>query len=72
MADSKYITTQGDTWDFISFKVYGEEHYIDKLIQYNSTYRDMTIFPANVELVIPEIEIESVDTLPIWKRVSTK
>ncbi|WP_410495818.1 tail protein X [Cellulosilyticum sp. ST5] len=72
MAQINYITVQGDTWDFISFKVYDNEHYIDILISANPSYMNITIFPANIELVIPEIELERVDTLPPWKKVITK
>ena len=67
MAHNTYITTQGDTWDFISFKAYGDEHHIDKLIKANPKYRNTTIFLANVELIIPELELERIDTLPPWK-----
>lgn len=71
MAHNKYTTTQGDTWDLISFKMYDDEHYIDRLIKANPQYRNTTIFSANVELIIPELEIESMSNLPPWKRVST-
>lgn len=71
MTRSKYTTTQGDTWDLISFKVYGDEHYIDVLIKANPTYRSITIFLANIELMIPQISIAPIDTLPPWKRGGT-
>ena len=67
MTRNKYVTTQGDTWDLISFKMYDDEHYIDKLIRANAEYMNTTIFPANIELIIPTLEIERIDTLPPWK-----
>lgn len=30
--DNTYITSQSDTWDRISYKVYGNEKYMDVLI----------------------------------------
>ena len=32
---AKYTTVQGDTWDLISYKVYGSEKYIGNLMQAN-------------------------------------
>ena len=67
----KYRTNQGDTWDMISFKVYEDEHYVDVLIKANPLYMGIAIFPANIELTIPNIEVEPINTLPPWKRSIT-
>lgn len=64
-----YRTIQGDTWDLIAFKVYrelGGESLCDKLISANTKYINMVIFPAGCELVIPDIDIPTVNTLPPW------
>ena len=64
-----YKTIQGDTWDLISFKLYrdlGGEGLCDKLISANTKYINYVIFPAGCELVIPDIEIPKVNTLPPW------
>ncbi|MDA3731673.1 tail protein X [Niameybacter massiliensis] len=66
--DNTYITSQGDTWDMISYKVYGNEKYVDKLIQSNLLYKETIIFKANVELSIPEVQIIQQSSLPPWKR----
>ena len=34
-----YVTTSMDTWDIISKKVYGDEHFIDALIAANLEHR---------------------------------
>lgn len=68
MTRSKYTTTQGDTWDIISFKLYNHEHFISELIKANPTYRNTIIFPANVELNVPEISMQPISVLPPWKR----
>ena len=67
----KYRTNQGDTWDMISFIVYGDEHYVDILIKANPLYMGVAIFPANIELTIPHIELDPINTLPPWKRSTT-
>ncbi|MBR0074649.1 MAG: tail protein X [Synergistaceae bacterium] len=67
----KYITTQGDTWDFIAMKMYpkmGAEKLMDILLDYNPEYIDIVIFPANVVLSVPEISEPVVSNLPAWKR----
>ncbi|MBR0254088.1 MAG: tail protein X [Synergistaceae bacterium] len=66
-----YITTQGDTWDFIAMKMYpklGAEKLMDILLDYNPDYIDIVIFPANVVLSVPEISEPVVSNLPAWKR----
>ena len=66
-----YITTQGDTWDFIAMKMYpkiGAEKLMDILLEYNPDYIDIVIFPANVVLSVPEISEPVVSNLPAWKR----
>lgn len=64
----EYVTVQGDTWDIISYKVYGSEKYMTKLIEANTEYRETIIFGANAKLKIPEIETPIPTTLPPWKR----
>lgn len=66
--DNTYRTSQGDTWDRISYKVYGNEKHMDVLIQANKKYIQTVIFPANVILTIPNLEIPIVTQLPPWKR----
>lgn len=64
---SSYTTIQGDMWDLIAYKIYGNEHYMQKLMRANPKYIDMAIFPAGVTLTCPEIEtIASVATVP-WR-----
>ena len=45
-----YVTTSMDTWDIISKKVYGDEHFIDALIAANLEHRKVVFFSAGVEL----------------------
>lgn len=68
MDNTTYITSQGDTWDMISYKVYGNEKHVDKLIQANLLHKETIIFKANVKLNIPEVQTIQQSSLPPWKR----
>ena len=67
---TSYVTMQGDMWDSISYKLYGSEYYIAELIEANIAYRETVIFPANITLNIPDIDVPTTQTLPPWKRSS--
>lgn len=67
---TSYVTIQGDMWDSISFKNYGSEYYIAELIEANLEYREVVIFPANISLTIPDIDVPTTQILPPWKRSS--
>ena len=67
----KYTTIQGDMWDGIAYSQLGDVKYKDALMTANSQYRDVYIFSAGVELVIPDVETVMLgDNLPPWKKVS--
>nr|WP_304098047.1 tail protein X [Mitsuokella multacida] len=53
---SKYTTIQGDMWDSIAYKVYGNELFMDKLLQANQAYNDIAVFPSGVVLDCPDPE----------------
>ena len=66
-----YRTVSGDTWDLISYKVYGSEGYFHYLIRNNLRLIDIAIFDADIPVIIPEIadeENDSDERLPPWKR----
>lgn len=64
----EYNTAQGDTWDIVSFKVYGSEKQIAALIEANPAYRETAIFSADVKLDIPEIAVVNTAPAPPWMR----
>ena len=70
---STYTTIQGDTWDGIAYKLYGDEKYMKNLIEANWLYTDVLVFSAGVELTVPEIteEEKDDDNLPIWRQSSS-
>jgi phage tail protein X len=51
---STYTTVLGDTWDSIAYKVYGDDHAFEKLIDANPDYLGTLIFSASIVLNIPE------------------
>jgi len=64
----KYITTSGDMWDSIAFSEMGSEMFKDRLMTANRRHRYTYIFPAGVELLIPETVLESEAGLPPWRQ----
>jgi phage tail protein X len=64
-----YTTISGDTWDIISYKIYGSCMYMALLMDENEKYAETVIFPAGIVIKAPEIEVstEMADTLPPWK-----
>lgn len=67
----KYKTIQGDMWDSIAYKMYGDTRFTDVLINANSEHRMIYIFSSGIELNIPNVEEKlTVDDLPPWKKVT--
>lgn len=70
-----YISTQGDWWDLIAFRVYGmqrgTEHLMYRLLEANYALKDLAEFPAGVAVVIPAIDVAS-EEIPLvpWKNTT--
>ena len=66
-----YTTIQGDMWDSIAYAQLGSCAYTDKLMAENMEYRDIYIFPAGIELTIPDVDDTAIDesTIPPWREV---
>nr|DAS82209.1 MAG TPA: tail protein [Caudoviricetes sp.] len=63
-----YTTIQCDMWDMIAKRIYGDEAALNVLLGANQRYADMVIFPAGVELVVPEYTAPVTSMLPPWRR----
>lgn len=63
-----YSTVQGDMWDLISYRVYGSEKYVKILLEANPAYRNIAIFPADIDIICPVIPSSESRVLPPWKR----
>lgn len=66
------ITTKsGETWDMVSLRAYGDEHFMHILMEANIQHRNTVIFRQGVILEVPEIDTTSPSydaNLPPWKR----
>lgn len=64
-----YETLAGDTFDSIALDFYNDEALSLNIIQANPEYRNVILFTGGQSLQVPIIEIQTVETLPPWKRV---
>lgn len=74
MANTAYVTNQGDRWDSIAQKAYGDATMFNDIVSANPFVPNTLVFEAGIKLQIPIIETENtsiVDLLPPWKRVDT-
>jgi len=65
----KYRTISGDTWDLIALREYGElggEELMSILVEANPEHVETVIFPAGVELELPEVSVPTSRMLPPW------
>ena len=62
-----YTTIQGETWDYIAFKVYGAEKYATFLMKNNYAYLDILVFSAGTVLNTPDLPEELNGELPPWR-----
>jgi phage tail protein X len=68
MAAGTYTTIQGDAWDAIAHKVYGDEKYTGWLMQHNLPLLDTFVFSAGTVLQTPSVpEDDDVADAPIWR-----
>ncbi|MBM7592251.1 tail protein X [Brevibacillus fulvus] len=63
-----YTTVQGDTWDGISFKLFGTDKHMPRLIAANPAYAETAIFSSDVVLKIPTIPADVSSSLPPWRQ----
>lgn len=62
-----YTTIQGDTWDLISYKIFGDEKYMRYLIEANWDYADVLVFSSGAVLTVPELPEEPDEDMPFWR-----
>ena len=62
-----YITLQGDAWDAVAYRLWGEERFFMDLLRANPEHLDVVLFPAGIELRVPETPQRAIRTeLPPW------
>lgn len=64
-----YTTVQGDCWDLVAFKVYGNERYMALLADANPSLLDFLVFPSGTVINTPDIPegYDTADTV-FWRR----
>lgn len=72
MAFVEYVSKQGDRWDIIANKAYGDPTLINGIIEANTSLSITPIIPVGSRIIVPilevgEIQIDS-ELLPPWKR----
>ena len=63
----QYRTVQGDTWDLIAKKQYGDEKKLDILMMNNFSLLNYVIFPAGILVDIPELPDEAQQGWSEWR-----
>ena len=51
-----YKTKSGDTFDKIAYEKLGDSKYLPQLLKNNPDKLETFIFPAGIEIILPEIE----------------
>lgn len=49
-----YRTVQGDMWDGIAFKIYGDARFLTLLLNANPAHAAVSVFSGNIVLNVPE------------------
>lgn len=62
-----YTTVQGDAWDYIAYKIWGDEKYMKQLIEANWRHLDVLVFPSGVVLNVPDLTEEMQEEKPFWR-----
>jgi len=68
---NKVLTAQGDTWDSISFALWGDESFAHALLAANPSLRQIVLFeePALINVPArPVVKEQRLETLPPWKQ----
>ena len=63
----QYRTVQGDTWDLIAKKQYGDEKKLDILMMNNFSLLNYVVFPAGILVDFPELPDEAQQGWPEWR-----
>lgn len=63
-----YVTVQGDMWDSIAYRIYGDERRADELQAANEPYSGVYLFQSGVRLLVPEIPARQTVPLPPWRK----
>ncbi|MBU3842641.1 MAG: hypothetical protein IAA47_06650 [Candidatus Fusobacterium pullicola] len=68
MEDKIYITVLGDTWDSISYKLFGDSKLYNTLLEKNLEHHGTLIFEAGIEIKYQEIPKTYEEKVAPWRR----
>lgn len=71
MEYTEYITTEGERWDTVAYRAYGDAGRIDGIIRANPGIPVHGTLPAGTRLRVPVEAVPGADNnplLPPWKR----
>ena len=66
----RHITTEGERWDLLAWRYYGDATAYERIITANPAVPFVETLPGGIELAIPVIEISdaiSLEELPPWE-----
>lgn len=63
-----FVTTQGDCWDLLAYELYGDEKYMQLLIEANWPLLEILVFPSGVEIFVPDMPDEEDEDSPFWRQ----
>ena len=64
-----YTTIQGDTWDLISYKLFGSEKYMKNLIEANWPLLEVLVFSSGTVITVPDLPEDSDKDAPFWRQI---
>lgn len=65
-----YTTMQGDMWDGIAYRLFGDCAIAPQIMALNPQYLEHYIFPQGIVLQLPDPDLTVSDPLPPWKQVA--
>jgi len=68
----QYMAAQGDVWDYLSWKLYGDERFTHVLLEANPKLRHIVLFETTIVINVPDrpqTRTQSSSNLPPWKQV---
>jgi len=68
----QYLASQGDVWDYISYKLYNDEGFAHILLDANPALRQIVQFTVPTMINVPDKPQTTAQisaNLPPWKRV---
>ncbi|PTT02215.1 tail protein X [Pseudomonas sp. HMWF006] len=64
-----HVTTEGERWDQLAWKYYGDAHRYSPIVQANMHVPITSALPAGLTLAIPLVDpVATTEDLPPWMR----